>query len=388
MTSRLTSFLRERVWPRRGVAGTLAWVALRPLATLFGVGVRLRLGAYRLGVLRTAHATVPVVSVGNLVVGGAGKTPMTLWLAQALQGRGWRPAIVLRGYGGAARGPTVVADGGAVQATVAQVGDEAVMLGKRFSGVVAVSRRRAEGAAAAAARGCDVVVLDDGFQHRALWRDCDLVLLSDQRPFLLPAGPYREPLSALRRAHAVVQVVKSANGAPSPWRSAPRIGPLGATCDERRATSAPWAPVPTFTARFTATALVASLQGRWTEQPVGLLAGRRVATVSGIADPQPFHDMVRQWEAQVVEIIALDDHHAYTVEDWRDIAYRTRDVDLVLTTEKDLVKLEAFPFAVGKLLALRIAPEVERGEALVDLICTRIAEARKGGNHGDQPGVA
>ncbi len=143
--STLSSFVLDRVWAREGAAGRLVWLALQPLAGLFGIGVRLRRGAYRIGLLRAVKAPIPVISVGNLTVGGVGKTPFALWLAEELLARGRRPAVVLRGYGGSARRPTVVARGGEVLTTVSIAGDEAVMLGKRFRGVVIVSRRRAEG---------------------------------------------------------------------------------------------------------------------------------------------------------------------------------------------------------------------------------------------------
>jgi len=264
------------------------------------------------------------------------------------------------------------------------------MLAKRFGGMVIVSRERAQGAVAARANGCDVVVLDDGFQHLRLARDCDVVLVSAEQlvprtalgagpaPALLPAGPFRESLAALGRADALIRVHKS--GQPrSPEAGQPgrrhHDGPAFVTC-------------PTFDAHFVATALVESVRGEWREHPLSLLAGRRVATVSGIADSTAFHQTVRLWEAEIVEMVTLDDHHSYTVEDWRGIAHRTRGVELVVTTEKDLVKLEHFPFARGKLLALRIAPEVDDAEALTDMVCARAQGAKKGEANGREPGTA
>lgn len=363
----MAAFVRQRVWRRRGVTGSLAWVALRPLSAVFAAAVEARNLAYAAGLMRATRASLPVVSVGNLAVGGAGKTPFSLWLAEALRHRGWQPAIVLRGYGGAARQATVAAVGGRLHAPVDAVGDEAAMLGKRFAGAVVVSRVRAEGVGLAGGAGCDVAVLDDGFQHRRLARDCDVVLVGAVGGPLLPAGRLREPLRALGRADIVVQVSKGAAGGAQPLH-----GVRG----------------PIFQARFVGSALVESVAGQWHERPLGLLAGRRVATVSGIADPQPFHELVRQWEARIVEIIAVEDHHRYTPDDWRRIAGRTRDADLVITTEKDLVKLELFPFARGKLLALRIAPEVDEGERLVDTVCARLQDAKEGDGDGDQSGVA
>lgn len=357
------AWVRERVWRRRGAVGVALWLALWPASLLFGAAVRARRSAYRLGLLRQARAAIPVVSVGNLSVGGTGKTPFALWLAEELHGRGLRPAIVLRGYGGAAAGPLLAGRGGEALASVADAGDEAVMLAKRFPGLVVCARRRREGVALAAREGADIAVLDDGFQHLGLGRDCDVVLLSAEGGSLLPAGPMREPRSALARVQAVVAVDKGEEvGAAVPRGLRP----------------------PLFRARLRAVALVESERGRWRTQPLGLLAGRRVATVCAIGNPEAFQREVRSWEAEVHEVFALDDHHVYTVEDWRLIANRTRQIDLVLTTEKDLVKLEQFPFERGKLLALRLAPEVERADELIDLVCASAGRPEGGERDGNQ----
>ena len=105
------------------------------------------------------------------------------------------------------------------------------------------------------------------------------------------------------------------------------------------------------------------------------MSGRRVAVVAGIAEPGPFYAAVRQWEAQIEEIFEYADHHRYTQADWQRLSRDTRDVDLIVTTEKDLVKLEHFPFAKGKLVALRIAPEIDDGDALVRMVTERAGRA-------------
>jgi tetraacyldisaccharide 4'-kinase len=348
----MTHTLREVVWSRRGLPGWVAWLALQPASGLFAAGVAARNLGYRLGVLRVRRAGIPVVSVGNLSVGGTGKTPMTLWLARQLAARlraagGGTVAILLRGYGGRARSATLVSRGGRAEVDVDTAGDEAVMLAKSFDGVVLTARHRIDGVALAEQLGCRVVVLDDGFQHRALARDFDLVLLNGRAGALLPAGPMRERLSALQRADAVALVVKGDEDTPVP---------RGA-----------WAAKPHFIVRFAARALVELDRGRWRERPLDLLSGRRVAVVAGIAHPEPFYDTVRRWDAHIEEIFEYPDHHRYTAADWQHLSRATRNTELIVTTEKDLVKLEHFPFAKGKLLALRIAPEVDGGDALVDL---------------------
>lgn len=352
----LETHFRETVWPRRGAAGRAEAAALRPLSALFGLGVGLRGLGYRLGLLPSRRAPVPVVSVGNLVVGGTGKTPVTLWLADGLRARGARPAIVSRGYGGRAGGVTVVSRGAGPEVGPDVAGDEPVMLAKSFAGPVVVAPRRLDGARAAAGLGADVVVLDDGFQHRALARDFDLVLLDGRCGTLLPAGPFREPLSALARADAVLLVARDADEPVAP---------------------PPGLRVAAYQATLEAGAVVESVAGAWRAHPMGRLAGRRVIAVTGIARPEPFYALLRRWDATIDEVFEYPDHHRYTIEQWQRIARRGHDVDLIVTTEKDLVKLEAFPFATGKLVALRIAPDVHHGAALLDDIAARIGRAAR-----------
>ena len=362
----LEAHLREAVWPRRSLRGRVESLALRPLSAAFGVGVALRGAGYRLGLLRTRKAPVPVVSIGNLAVGGTGKTPVTLWVAEGLRARGARPAIVSRGYGGSAQGATVVSRGNGPEVGPQVGGDEPVMLAKSFGGAVIVSPRRLDGATAAAALGCDVVVLDDGFQHRAIARDFDLLLLDGRRGALLPAGPFREPPAAAARAHAVLLMGR----------------------DEHDAVEAPRdLHLAVYRAHLEAAAVVESVAGVWHTHSMGRLAGRRVIAVTGIARPEPFYALLQRWDATIEEVFEYPDHHRYTAEQWQRIGRRGHDVDLIVTTEKDLVKLEAFPFATGKLVALRIAPRVEHGAALLDDIAARVGlsiRPAKETPHGDQ----
>lgn len=347
----LETHFRETVWPRRGAVGRAEATALRPLSALFAVGVGLRGLGYRLGLLRTRKAPIPVVSVGNLAVGGTGKTPVTLWLAEGLRARGARPAIVSRGYGGTATRVTVVSRGAGPEVGPEVAGDEPVMLAKGFAGAVVVAPRRLDGVVAAAQLGCDVAVLDDGFQHRAIARDFDLVLLDGRGGALLPAGPFREPLRAVSRADAVLLVAKDEDDMVEP---------------------PPGLRVAAYRATLEAGAVVESVAGAWQAHSMGRLAGRRVIAVTGIARPEPFYALLRRWDATIDEVFEYPDHHRYTIEQWQRIARRGHDVDLIVTTEKDLVKLEAFPFATGKLVALRIAPDVQHGAALLDDIAARI----------------
>src|SRR5207248_2883847 len=167
----------------------------------------LRNRLYDAGWLDAARVPAHVVSVGNLAVGGTGKTPTALWLAERLAARGLRTGIVARGYRKRRRGVVIVSEDGRPLVDPEEGGDEAVLLARRFAGPVVTGERRAEAAAVACARfALDALVLDDGFQHRALVRDADLVLVSGETvgAWPLPAGPLREPLEGLARARALL----------------------------------------------------------------------------------------------------------------------------------------------------------------------------------------
>lgn len=339
----VADFVRDRAWKRSDRFGRLVMLGLYPLSWLFRGLIGLRNFAYWSRLAPVRRAAIPVVSIGNLTVGGTGKTPLALWLARGLAARGARVALVSRGYRGSARGVAIVSTGDGPLLGPEVVGDEPAMMARGFGGVVVVAARRIDGVNEAARLGCEVAVLDDGFQHRALARDFDLVLYDGTRGPLLPAGPLRESLRAIRRADAVV--LTPAAGA--------TVVDLG---------------LPAFRVTTELTGLVESVGGHWQERTCGCLAGKRVVAVSGIAHPERFYELIRHWDAEIVEVFEYADHHQYTHTDWQEISRRSQDCDLLVTTEKDLVKLEAFPFARGKLMALRIESRVTDGDRLLGMI--------------------
>jgi tetraacyldisaccharide 4'-kinase len=303
---------------------------------------------YDAGLLPSRRVAARVVSVGNVTVGGTGKTPLTLWLASALRARGRRVAIVTRGYGRRSRGVVTVGDGGRAFLSARDGGDEAVLLARRFGGpVVAGADRVAAARYACATFASDLVVLDDGFQHRRLARDVDVVVLAadPRRQRLLPAGPRREHWRALARAAAALLVDDAFDEA-----AARDLLPGGALVGRLRTR---------------ATALVAPAAKGWTETSLTWLQGRRVVAVAGIARPQRFVDTLRALGATVAAVQTFPDHHPYTPDDIRRLM-ASAGADPLVTTEKDLVKLESFP-ALADLRAVRIEAEVEGGGALLDL---------------------
>jgi len=297
-------------------------------------------------------------------VGGNAKTPFAVFLASRLQNYGLKVAIVSRGYGGtmSRQRATLVALDGKLNVNPEQSGDEPAMMARAFPGPIAIGRRRINAIEMVQKHGpLDAVILDDGFQHIRLKRDLDLVLVSESRGLgngrMLPAGPMREPLAALKRADAVVIVSSGRSGSSA-------IGPRQMKRILTR---------PVFHVQLRPRCLVHLEQGEWRETSA-ILAQRRVLAVSGLADPSGFHAMVREIDGDLVGVIEYPDHHSYTSADWQDISTAAREVDMVVTTEKDLTKLERFPFPRDSLYALRLEVSIAEKEAraLDELIFSRL----------------
>ena len=347
------------------------WIPTVPAAALYAFALAMRSGAWR---LMRKRPGLPTISVGNLIVGGSGKTPFTIFLAQKLAERGVSVGIVSRGYRG--RLPSgraaLVSDGAELLLTPEQAGDEPVMMARQFDGPIAVARRRTHGIELLGRSAqLDAVVLDDAFQHIRLKRDFDLLLVNTERGFgngwLLPAGPMREPISAARRADAIVLIGRD--------RAADSLTPAQrAKLDQLRRPDL-------FHATIRPRCLVHAEMGRWRETPLAIV-GRRVLAVSGLAEPGAFYEMLREHDAELVGVLEYPDHHKYTAADWQTISDAARDAEMVITTEKDLVKLERFPFPRDSLYALRleVAMDEKAAARLLDMIVAAIVF---GG--GDQP---
>lgn len=302
----------QELWYGAGVVPRLGRVLLSPLAAAYGAAMDLRNSLYDAGALRSQDAVLPAVSVGNLTVGGTGKTPVTAWLAALLAARGRRAAIVLRGYG---------ADEPLVHAALAP------------EVTVVVNGDRAAGVGAAAAAGADVIVLDDAFQHRRLRRALDVVLVSADQwrgpPRLLPAGPFRERPASLRRA-SLVLITRKAAGIEAGRR-------LRATI-EAIAPGVPTALVHLGWGDLRAARDVREPSGGATRRPLADLRGRRVLAISGVADPDAFRGQLLEQGADVTARVHAD-HHAYTAAEARRLAAAAASHDLAVCTLKDAVKL-------------------------------------------------
>jgi tetraacyldisaccharide 4'-kinase len=326
---------------------------------VFGAVLRLRNRYYdRPSAVRRAR--IPVISVGNLTVGGTGKTPIVAWLARRLTEAGRRPAVVSRGYGGrAGRGPRVVSRGSGPDCAADECGDEPYLLASTLPGVaVVVGHDRPAGADAAADLGRDVVLLDDGFQHRRLARDLDIVLLDAAKPFgngrLLPAGSLREPPSALARAGLVLVT---------------RSGPGAVPVEIERVVRSFHRDVPILRAGHRRVGFFDG-DGRRVESP------RRAVLFCGIGSPEVFR---RDVEADGVEVVAFEpgrDHRRYDAADLARLSARAASLGAVLiTTEKDRVRLpgKLAEREARALLTLRIEAEPHDAERLLEAVQRALA---------------
>jgi tetraacyldisaccharide 4'-kinase len=346
--------------------GVALWLALIPFTVLYGLAVRTRNALYDIGVRRARRVDVPVLSVGNLTVGGTGKTPVVIWLAEELERRGFRVGVLSRGYKRHGGGVRVVGEGGRQLVSPDDAGDEPALMARRLRATVVVGKRRVQAAREAIRRGAEVLVMDDGFQHRALRRDFDLLLWDRQNRagdrWLLPAGRLREPRGGAARADAALLVARESLAADVP------------AADEAAARSL--RDTPCFRATIAASSLVIPDGGAWVDRPLGIMAGQRVLAVSGIAAAEAFYGMLRALEANIVEVLEFEDHHRYDRDDWRAITTAAREADLIVTTEKDLVKLEQFPFAYGRIAALRLEVRIDDVAGLLAAVSAAIDGAR------------
>jgi tetraacyldisaccharide 4'-kinase len=318
------------------------WLA--PLSSLYALVMAGRALSYRLGLRHSVRVSVPVVVVGNLTVGGTGKTPLVAWLAGRLTALGMRVAIVSRGYGGSARGTVRVTP----ESGAAEVGDEPLLLARRSGVPVYVGRQRAAAARQAVIDGADVIVSDDGLQHLALRRDCEIVVVDGQRGFgngaLLPRGPLRESVRRLRSVDAVV-----VNGPRDSVPSHP--GTEGAFVMSLRPGD------------------VRAVSGART-RPLSGFAGETVHAVAAIGNPGRFFDMLRAAGLTLTEH-PFPDHHPFVPGD---LAFG--DSRPVLMTEKDAVKCAAFADERCWFVPVTAQFAEDHSRALVDRVVARIDACR------------
>jgi tetraacyldisaccharide 4'-kinase len=297
---------------------------------------------YETGILKTLRLGHPVISIGNLTLGGTGKTPLVIALAQRLRADGLRPVVLSRGYRRSGSGIVVAGRGGGPLVGWNECGDEPFLIAKRAIGaaVVVGSDRHAAGRLAEREGLGNIFILDDGFQHRRLARNVDIVTIDPAEwaagERLLPAGRWREPKSALERAH--LAVVGEGDG------------PL------------PDLPVPAFRAQIAVDGLYDG------DQPVNpeTLRGRTVVAFAGIAKPERFFAALERLGVNVARRARFRDHHAYTAAEIRKLGG-----DVRITTEKDAVRLDGL--GETGFLHLRISVTIPELDRMMSLIHSRLS---------------
>ncbi|HEY2896901.1 MAG TPA: tetraacyldisaccharide 4'-kinase [Gemmatimonadaceae bacterium] len=332
----------EWLWYDPGAGARLARSMLLPASALFGAVTRARNAMYDRHLLPVRTPRIPALSVGNLSVGGTGKTPVSSWLAVQLQARGAHPAIVMRGYG-----------------------DDEPLVHTRLapSIPVVVDANRVEAIERAAAQGADVAVLDDAFQHRAAARVADIVLISadasGQAVRLLPSGPYREQMPALRRATLVIVTRKAA--------SLDRARALAA----RASVAAPGVPIA-----IVHLALDSVRIRTRASEPLASLRGRRVLAIAGVGDAAAFGEQLAQ-AGVGVRLRAYPDHHPFTESDARSLAASLASDEIPICTLKDAVKLAPlWPREAAAIGYVSQAVIVDENGSAIDAMLELVIQAR------------
>lgn len=326
--------------------------------------VRARDQLYRHRALRSRAVPCGVVSIGNLTVGGTGKTPAVIHVVETLRRLGARPAVVSRGYGRRSRGVRVVTDGRSLAAAVEDAGDEPFLLARRLTDTpVVVGEDRYRAARQAVEQfGVTAIVLDDGFQHRGLVKDLEIVLTRGARPWgngwIVPAGPLREPLDALRRADLIVatgddRAASLAAVEPARDRYAPDVPLLWATQDAVESWEA-HDPSPA---------------------PATALSRRRLVAFAGIADPFRFRHSLAALEVTVAAFERFPDHHWYVRADLERLGRLASalDADGLVTTEKDWVRLHGWARPDAPLYVLATRFVLQSGESEWEEALQRVA---------------
>jgi tetraacyldisaccharide 4'-kinase len=330
----------KRIWEGDEAADRLARAVLFPFETLYRGVVAVRSELYDRALVHIQASSIPVVSVGNLTVGGTGKTPFASWVAQRFRALGMNPAIVLRGYGA----------------------DEVLVHRRLNPGMQVIADvSRSSGIATAAANGATVAILDDAFQHRQAMRDADIVLLSADswtgRPRLLPAGPWREPISAVRRASLAVITRKAASDS--------SVADLATALD----IAAPQVPRAVVELRMTGLTRVAQPD---VSMKLESLRGKKILAVSAVGNPHAFTDQLRALGAEPIAC-SYPDHYAFSHSDVAAIIAKSGVSDLIVCTLKDAVKLASrWPAGGPPLWYVSQTVSVESGAAQIDRLLDRI----------------
>lgn len=325
-----------------GILANLLLSILRIFSLIYGLGVRIKLGLYTWGIKKRHKLNCTVISLGNITVGGTGKTPTAQQLATIIRDMGYKVVILNRGYRAAWKGDIgLVSDGKKIFMSVSEAGDEAYLLAKNLPGVpVVIGKDRAvTGEYAVKQLKADVVILDDGYQHWKLARDLDIVLIDTLNVFgnnfLLPRGTLREPLANLSRAHAylLTKVDQSSHNARSNIRNVLAryncVAPVVESIHNPRA----FIEIEDWYKKGL----------RCTKISLEAIRGKKVLAFSAIGNPSSFEQTIADTGAGTVEAVRFPDHHSYTMAEMQEVMQKAVDhgACALVTTEKDAVKIPA-----------------------------------------------
>lgn len=355
------SILLRRYWEAPDTPVVTA--GLSALSVGYRAALKLRETAYRLHLLGTGRVPCPVISIGNITLGGSGKTPVTELAVRTLRDLGGRPAIVSRGYGRQTRGVHVVSDRESLRLGARDAGDEPRLLAERLPGVPVVvgENRLAAGRIAAEHCAANAIVLDDGFQHRTIAKDLEVVVVNGQAPWgnarLFPRGMLREPLTALGRAHIIVVT------------NPPSAADVEAVTQEVRRHNA---VAPVLSGVYEVVEAHDLDSGR--RMPADALSGRRLLAFAGLGTPQGFADTLRATGVRAPGLVEFPDHHWYASADIADLARQAIAIGAegLITTEKDAVRLRGLPAPSVPLWVLSVRLRLATGAEIWQQTLSRV----------------
>jgi tetraacyldisaccharide 4'-kinase len=329
-------------------------ILLLPLSWLYGLGSSLRNWLYDVGILSITKVNVPVISVGNLTVGGTGKTPMVEYLIRYFQQHRKNVAVLSRGYKRLSKGTITVKAEQKIRGSAELLGDEPYQIATKFPTItVVVDAKRVRGAKIAEQHNADVILLDDGFQHRSLHRDLDIVMMGEGAAVpptaMIPAGMLREPFSSLKRAHVLVSQGKSQKN----FFSKPQI-------------SISYRPIS-----------FKRLEGN--SFSLNELREKKFVVLCGIANPESFKKMLQEQRVQVLDWLVFPDHYRYRQSDMETVVAlcQKNGAELILTTEKDAARLRntSLHFPREMFSYVEIEVKIEEGE---EVFHSLLQQAMKG----------
>ncbi len=342
-----------------GVLLRLSLLPLTLVSFIFCIIVLIRSFLYRIGIFKSYKAGCKVITIGNLTLGGTGKTPTVCLIAKHFKESGFRTAVICRGYRGKnTDAPMVVSDQIKVLMDSESAGDEAYMLARKLSSIpVLVGKNRVLASKMACDLfNCEIIILDDGFQHLKLKRDTDVVLINSKNPFgngfMLPRGILREPLKALERADIILLTKKNqADTESQELENTIRLHNQNA---------------PIFKSFYKPVSLRKTSNNNKIDPD--LLKKKNISCFCSIGDPESFISMLKKMGFTLTDKIIFPDHHQYNIPDYKKLKTISKNSDYLITTEKDVAKIKPDMLQIDKLAVLEIVEIIDNTELFLKIL--------------------